>query len=112
MVSPDPTSKCNRGCAGVAARGVQLDAGQRRHELDLRESVCARLVLAVIEQQRADAAAGMARIDEEGADFRGLSFRIEGRCNRDPVRASPPNSVERKLQPPQPTNCPASSTTK
>ncbi len=57
MVSPDPTSKCNHGGAGVAARGVQLHAGKRRHELDLRESMVSRLGLAMLEQHRADAAA-------------------------------------------------------
>jgi len=35
------------------------------------------LVFAVIEQQGANAAAGMAGIDKEGANFRGLSFRIK-----------------------------------
>ena len=34
----------------------------------------------MIEQQRADAAAGMVGIDEKGADFRRLGFGIEDGC--------------------------------
>jgi hypothetical protein len=44
-----------------------------------RENPRARLPLAAFEQQRPDAAAGEGRIDEKGADFRGLRPRVEHR---------------------------------
>src|SRR5580658_5791602 len=63
----------------VAARGIELDAGESRHEFHMAKTAGARLILAMLEQQRTDAAARLARIDEEGADLRGLGVRIESR---------------------------------
>ena len=69
----------HHGGPEVAASGVELRTGKRRHELHSRKPVRARLLLAAFEQQRPDAAAGGGRIDEEGANFRGLGSRVERR---------------------------------
>ena len=79
MVSPSPTSKCTMAPTDVAAGGIEFDAGERGHEFHLREAAGTRFLLAVLEQQSSDAAAGAGGIDKEGANLGGLGARVECR---------------------------------
>src|SRR5271169_2202965 len=68
----------NHGCPRVAASGIELHAGECRHEFHVREPKASRLALAMLQQHRADAAARVAGIDKERANLCGLGFWIEG----------------------------------
>src|SRR5882757_802804 len=67
------------GAADITASGIEPDAGKRRHEFNLGVSVRACLLLAMLEQQGADAAASVAWVDKESADLRRFSRRVKGR---------------------------------
>ena len=61
----------------VAARGIQTHTWQRRHQLEAPEAMRHRGLFAALEQQRAEAAPRKIRVNEEGADLRGIGGRIE-----------------------------------
>ena len=79
MDSPESDVEMHHGRADVAAGGIELDAGERRHEFHSRKSTGARFALAVFEQERADTAARVLRIDEKRANLRRLGAWIEHR---------------------------------
>src|SRR5580704_1754423 len=63
----------------IAPGGVQFDPRQRCHEFHLGKTTRARLLLAALEQQGADAAPRARGVDEERADLRSLALGIEQR---------------------------------
>src|SRR5215211_5156174 len=60
-----------------AAGGVEPDAGERRHQLERAEALRLRFTLARLKDGARHAAPRPARVDEEGADLRGLRPRVE-----------------------------------
>lgn len=74
-----PDIELNLRAADIPASGIQLHAGKRRHEFNLCVSVRTCLLLAMLEQQRADAAASVAWVDKESADLGRFSRRVKGR---------------------------------
>src|SRR3569833_373990 len=79
----EPARQGVRHCvAGLVAELLVLPcSGQRRHQLEDRESRAHRLGFAFLQQGATEAAAGVRRIDEEGADFGCIGAGIEIRLN-------------------------------
>lgn len=61
----------------VAAGGVEGDSGEGRAHFESGESGGAGGVFAVVEDERADAATGVIRVDEEGANLGGVGGGVE-----------------------------------
>src|ERR1700722_2541049 len=73
-----PDIELNLGSSDISPGGIKLDARKRGHQFNTGEPAHACLLLAMLQQQGTDAAAGMIGVDEEGADLGRLSRGFEG----------------------------------